>query len=152
MSSNANTADTGTPYLAGNRFVIELDGISVGSFRSMSGLSSKQDVIEYKLSGDTSVRRKPGRVTFGNIILEKGFTSDRTLADWRQAIVDGKDERKTGAIVFMNADGSEAVRYNFFRAWPVGWEGPSLNAGSGETAIEKLELAVEWIQVEAAAG
>jgi phage tail-like protein len=84
--------------------------------------------------------------------LEKGFTDDTALADWRQAIVDGKDDRKTGAIVFLNADGSEALRYNFFRAWPVNWEGPALNAGGSDTAIEKIELAVEWIQVEAAAG
>ena len=147
---NANKADSGQPYIASHRFLIEIDGITVGSFKQMGGLSSKQDVVEYKLGGDKSVRRKPGRVTFNNITLEKGFTDDTALADWRQAIVDGKDERKTGAIVFLNADGSEALRYNFFRAWPVNWEGPSLNAGGSDTAIEKIELAVEWIQVEAA--
>jgi len=147
--SNNNTADPGTPYLAAHRFLIELDDITVGSFRTMSGLSSKQDVIEYKMGGDRSVRRKPGRVTFNNITLERGFSEDTSLAEWRQNVIDGKDDRRTGAIVFLNADGSEALRYNFFRAWPVGWEGPGLNATGNETAIEKLELAVEWLEVEA---
>ena len=147
--SNNNTADPGTPYLAAHRFLIELDDITVGSFRTMYGLSSKQDVIEYKMGGDRSVRRKPGRVTFNNITLERGFSEDTSLAEWRQNVIDGKDDRRTGAIVFLNADGSEALRYNFFRAWPVGWEGPGLNATGNETAIEKLELAVEWLEVEA---
>ena len=152
MGSQSNTSDTGTPYLGVNKFIVELDGIGVGSFRTMSGLSSKQDVVEFKLGGDRSVRRKPGRVTFNNITLEHGFSKDTELADWRQAIIDGKDDRRTGAIVFLNADGTEALRYNFFRAWPVNWEGPSLNATGNDLAIEKLELAVEWVQVEAAAG
>ncbi len=147
--SNSNTADPGTPYLAAHRFLIELDDITVGSFRTMSGLSSKQDVIEYKMGGDRSVRRKPGRVTFNNITLERGFSEDTSLAEWRQNVIDGQDDRRTGAIVFLNADGSEALRYNFFRAWPVSWEGPGLNATGNETAIEKLELAVEWLEVEA---
>ncbi len=142
-------------YISGHRFLIELDDVTVGSFKSMSGLSSKQDVIEYKLGGDKSVRRKPGRVTFNNIVLEKGFTNGTELADWRKKVIDGEkddDIRKTGAIVFLEEDGqTEAIRYNFFRAWPVSWEGPSLNAGGSDTAIEKLELAVEWIQVEPAA-
>jgi len=152
MGNSNNAPDHGVGYLPSNRFLIELDGVNVGSFRTMSGLSSKQDVVEYKLGGDKSVRRKPGRVTFNNITLERGFTDDKTLAEWRQKIVDGEDDRRTGAIVFLNQDGSEAIRYNFFRAWPVNWEGPSLNASGNDMAIEKLELAVEWIQIEEAAG
>jgi len=148
MSEPANTADHGVGYLGTHRFLIELDQVTVASFRTMSGLSSKQDVVEYKLGGDRSVRRKPGRVTFNNITLERGFSTDKALADWRQAIIDGKDDRRTGAIVYLNADGSEALRYNFFRAWPVNWEGPGLNATGNELAIEKIELAVEWIQIE----
>ncbi len=154
-SENTNTADHGVGYLGTHRFLIELDGVTVASFRTMSGLSSKQDVIEYKLGGDRSVRRKPGRVSFNNITLERGFSTDTALAEWRQNIIDGKkqndklkEDRRSGAIVYLNADGSEALRYNFFRAWPVSWEGPGLNATGNDLAIEKLELAVEWIQIE----
>ncbi len=137
-------------YLAAFRFQVEVDSVTIAAFKTMSGLSTKQDVVEFKLGGDKSIRRRPGRVSFNNITLERGFSTDKSLADWRQAIVDGKDDRRSGAIVYLNADGSEALRYNFFRAWPVNWEGPSLTAGGSDTAVEKLELAVEWI--EAAAG
>jgi phage tail-like protein len=135
-------------YLEAYRFQIELDGINIGAFKSMSGLSTKQDVIEFKLGGDMSVRRKPGRVSYGNIVLEKGFTTDTALQDWRKKVIDGEDDRRSGAIIYLNADGSEAIRYNFFRAWPVSWEGPTATAGTADTAVEKLELAVEWVEVE----
>ena len=136
-------------YLEAFRFQIELDSVTVAAFKTMSGLSSKQDVVEFKLGGDKSVRRRPGRVSFNNITLERGFTVDKELWEWRKKIIDGEDDKRTGAIVFLNPDGTEALRYNFFRAWPVNWEGPSLTAGGSETAVEKLELAVEWIEIAA---
>ena len=75
---------TAEDQIGNYRFLIEIKGVSEGStiaghFRSMSGLSSKQEVIEYRAGGDRSMRRKPGRVSFSNLVLEKGFTSDDKL-------------------------------------------------------------------------
>ena len=142
--SNNSTRPT---YLEAYRFIVELDNVNVGSFRTMSGLGTKQDVVEFKLGGDKSVRRKPGRTSFGNIVLERGFSTGRELWDWRKNVVDGKGDRRSGSIVFLNPDASEARRYNFFRAWPVSWDGPSLAASGTDMAIEKLELAVEWVEI-----
>ena len=140
-------SDSDEKFLGNYRFVVEIDGVQAGYFRSMSGLSSKQDVIEYKLGGDRSVRRKPGRTSFTNLILEKGFSTNSAIHDWRKEIMEGKKTKKNGSVVVLDHDGSEQVRYNFFRAWPVGWEAPSLTAGAAETAVEKVELAVEWVQL-----
>ncbi len=136
-------------YLEAYRFQVELDSVTVAAFKTMSGLSSKQDVVEFRLGGDKSIRRRPGRVSFNNITLERGFTTDDELWKWRKEVMDGKgeDAKRTGAVIFLNADGTEARRYNFFRAWPVNWEGPSLTAGGSDSAVEKLELAVEWIEI-----
>jgi phage tail-like protein len=132
--------------LGSHRFHIEIDGVIQGGFKSMSGLGSKSDIIEYKLGGDRSVRRKPGRVSFNNIVLEKGYTTGKELFDWRKSILEGEDDRKDGSIVVLNDDGSEASRWDFFRAWPITWDGPALTAGAAETAIEKVKLAVEWVE------
>jgi phage tail-like protein len=136
-------------YLEAFRFQIEVDSVTIAAFKTMSGLSSKQDVVEFRLGGDKSIRRRPGRVSFNNLTLERGFTVDDELWKWRKEVIDGKgeDAKRTGAVVFLNPDGTEARRYNFFRAWPVNWEGPSLTAGASDTAVEKLELAVEWIEI-----
>ena len=80
------------------------------------------------------------------ITLERGYTTSTEFMDWRKSIIEGKDDRKNGAIIILNEDNSQAARWDFFRAWPVSWEGPGLTAGAAETAIEKLELAVEWVE------
>ena len=79
----------------------------VGSFKSVTGIGNKQDVIEFKLGGDKSVRRKPGRVTFNNIVLERGYTATDDLWDWRKAIEEGKIDRRSGAIIILDHDGSQ---------------------------------------------
>jgi len=149
MADNNNNSTSPTAaYLPAYRFLLDFDNAVVGSFKSVSGIGNKQDVIEFKLGGDKSVRRKPGRVTFNNIVLERGFSQNDDLAKWRQEIIDGTDARRSGAVVFLNREGAEEARYNFFRAWPVSWEGPGLTAGSSDTAIEKVELAIEWAELK----
>jgi phage tail-like protein len=143
---NTSVSEKTYNTVGAHRFHIEIDGVIEGGFKSMSGLGSKQDVIEYKLGGDRSVRRKPGRVVFNNITLERGYTTGTEFMDWRKSIIEGTDDRKNGAIIILNDDGTQAARWDFFRAWPVSWEGPGLTAGAAETAIEKLELAVEWVE------
>lgn len=133
--------------LGNYRFVIEIDGVQAGYFKSMSGLASKQDMIEYRYGGDRSVRRKPGRLSFTNLVLEMGFTVDSALWDWRSETVYGDRWKQDLSIVIQDHDGSEKVRYNVFKTWVVSWEGPSLVAGAGETAVEKVELAVEDVQL-----
>jgi len=133
-------------YLPAYRFLLDIDEKVVGSFKSASGLGAKHDSIDFKLGGDRSVRHKPGRVTFNNIVLERGFSDNEDLFKWFRNILEGKDDRRSGAVICLGLEGDddEVMRYNFYRAWPVSWEGPSLTAGTSQTAIEKVELAVEW--------
>ena len=141
-------ASTNDDYLGNCRFMVELEGLSVGAFRTATGLDSKQEVIEYRLGGDDAVRRKPGRITYSNIVLERGFTSDTTLSEWRQKIEQGEDDRRSGSVVMLDKDDTEAMRWNFYRAWPIAWEAPGLTAGANELAVEKLELAVEKVELK----
>ena len=144
--NNNNSTSPAHAYLPAYRFLLDFDNAIAGSFKSVSGIGNKQDVIEFKLGGDKSVRRKPGRVTFNNIVLERGLSQNEDLAKWRQEIINGDDSRRSGAVVFLNQEGEEQARYNFYRAWSVSWEGPGLTAGSSDMAIEKVELAVEWAE------
>ena len=54
---------------------------------------------------------------------------------------------KAGAIVLYDNNHNVVRRYTFNSAWPVSWEGPSLNAGSSELAVETLEIAHEGLTV-----
>jgi phage tail-like protein len=70
-------------------------------------------------------------------------TTSRDLYNWHLAVINGQLQRKSGSVVLLAADGTEAVRWNFTNAWPSKWDGPTLNAMSNEVAIESLTITCE---------
>jgi phage tail-like protein len=128
-------------------FLVELDGIAQASFTDCSGLSTTTEVIENREGGDNvTVRKLPGKTSYDNISLKWGLTSSTELWDWRQQIIDGKVVRKNGSIVVFDLDNStEVARWNFVRAWPTKWEGPTFSAKGNDIAIDTLVLAHEGL-------
>ncbi len=130
-------------------FLVELDGMSVAvaSFTDCTGLGSTTEIIETREGGDnTTVKKLPGKTTYGDITLKWGLTASRDLWNWRQQIVDGNVVRKNGSIVVFDlTNHTEVARWNFVRAWPARWEGPAFNAKGSEIAIDTLVLAHEGI-------
>ena len=99
------------------------------------------------IGNDKIVRKKPGRTTYANITLERGYTATDDLWQWRKNIEDGKIDRRAGSVIILDQDGTtEVARYNFFEAWPCKWNVPELDSDSSAMAIEKIELAVEKVE------
>lgn len=135
------------PYAQFN-FLVEIDGLSVAGFSEVSGLTTEQDIIEYREGSDTqTVRKIPGLRKYGNITLKRGFTQNRELWEWRKSTIDGVTERKSGAIVLLDEARNEALRWQFAEGWIAKWEGPTLNATANEAAIESMEVAVEDLRL-----
>lgn len=134
--------------LPNHRFQVEIAGLTVGAFRSISGLNQRTDLMDARRAGDRHPRLVPGRTRWSPLVLERGLAADRTLWEWRQRVVDGEDDRRDCAVVVLAPDGSEALRYNLFEAWPLSWEGPQLSAQAPDTAIERIELAVEHVTLD----
>ena len=131
-------------------FLLEIQGIIsdnkiiVGGFKSVSGMDSSTEVVEFKQGNDKVVRKKPGRTTYSNIVLERGYTATDDLWTWRKNIEEGKIDRRAGSVIVLDQDGStEVARYNFYEGWPCKWNVPDMNADSSAMAIEKIEIAVE---------
>lgn len=119
----------------------------VGGFKSVTGMDSETEVIEFKQGNDMVVRKKPGRTTYANIVLERGYTSTDNLWRWRKNIEDGLIDRRSGAVIVLDQDGTtEVSRYNFYEAWPCKWYVPEMNSDGSNMAIEKVELAVEKVE------
>jgi phage tail-like protein len=135
------------PYLNYN-FLVELDGIARAAFQECSGFDATTDVIEHREGGENTTPRKlPGMTKYSNIQLKYGLTDDAELYEWHRRIIRGEIERKNGSIVLLDRSGQEVARWNFFRAWPAKWVGPSLNAEGNDVAIETLELAHEGVEL-----
>ncbi|MBK7754887.1 MAG: phage tail protein [Deltaproteobacteria bacterium] len=134
-------------------FLLEIQGIIgdtkviIGGFKSVSGMDSETEVIEFKQGNDMVVRKKPGRTTYANIVLERGYTATDDLWQWRKNIEQGKIDRRAGSIIILDQDGeTEIGRYNFYEGWPCKWYVPDMDADSSAMAIEKVEIAVELIE------
>ena len=127
---------------------IKKDGSSpteIGHFMECGGLKNACEVFEIQEGGMNSrVHKFPGQSKWENITLRTATTASNELFAWRdQFLNDNFGERKkySGFIKIMDND-FEVIRvYEFVNAWPVSWEGPSLNSGGSEIAIETLELA-----------
>lgn len=138
--------------LVGFHFFVEVQGKLVGAFREVSGLNSESEVVEYKSSGpkgDLKVRTIPGRPKGAVITCKRGVTKNKDMWTWRKEIEDGKFEsaRKNGSIVMYDQQHTEVARWNFTNAWPSKVEGPSLNAGNNEVAIESITLQAEELKL-----
>lgn len=137
------------PYAQYN-FLVEIEGTSdaVAGFTEVSGLVAEQDAIEYRVGSETAtVRKLPGLRKYNNITLKRGYTQNRELWEWRKTTIDGATERKSGAIVLLDEARNPALRWEFYEAWVMKYEGPTLNSTANETAIESLELAVEDLRL-----
>ena len=142
----AQTGEIKDPFSNFN-FLVEIDGIARAGFQEASGLDSAIDVIDYREGGENiALRKLPGMTKFTNIVLKRGVTDDLELYEWHQRAVRGEIERKNGSIVVLSNSGQEVARWNFVRAWPAKWTGPTFNAEGTDVAVETFELAHEGIE------
>ncbi len=134
------------PYRNYN-FLVEIDGIAQGSFMECSGLDATTESIEYREGGDNvTVRKLPGKTSYGDITLKWGVNASKDLWTWRRQVIQGNVQRKNGSVVVYDlANSTEVARWNFVRGWPVKWEGPHFDAKGKDVAVETLTIAHEGI-------
>jgi phage tail-like protein len=136
------------PYRNFN-FTVEIDGIASAGFSEVIFPNSTIGVVEYREGSDktSSTRKLPGRVHYSNVVLQRGVSSSSDLWEWWKAVRNGGVDRRNGSIILLDADLTEARRWNFSGAWPCRYDISPLVARGQETVIETLELAVESFEL-----
>jgi len=97
--------------------------------------------------GAGSIRRLPGRVDYGPLVLRRGFTADRTLFQWWRNVSEGNLDRRNIAVILRDQRGSDVARWSLYYALPTKYTGPTLRARGNDVAIESLELEVEGMEL-----
>jgi phage tail-like protein len=141
------------PY-GGHYFALEINGQQIAHFLECSGLKSTSAVFEIEEGGVNGLTHKrPGQSKWENIVLRYATSASFELLAWRDKFLNDqfsyKGQENTGAIILYDNSHNEVRRFSFKNAWPVSWEGPSLNAGSSELAVETLEISHEGLTVSA---
>jgi len=142
------------PYGAYN-FLVQVTGVAANgqdvqaSFTEVSGLTVDIQPIDYRNgSEDIRVRKIPGLKKFSNLTLKRGITGHPEFWNWIKKSMNGQTQRAPGAILLLDENRQEVMRWNFDRGWPVKYTGPSLGATKNEIAMETLELCVEDLQID----
>jgi len=131
-----------------------------GAFSECSGLDLEADVKEYLEGGrNDGVVRRVGRVKLVPIVLKRGMflpgrdgTADSSLWDWLTGMVSGvlPVPRYDGEIEIQDLRGDRVLAtWTFERALPSKVTGPTLNAKTGEIAVEELHLVHESLRLGA---
>jgi phage tail-like protein len=140
------TAGNPYPYTS-FRFRIEIGGITISLVSDVTGLQMETEIESYEEGGvNDFVYQFPKRTKYQHISLKRGITDKGDLWEWYQDVINGKFQRKDGAIVLMDIKGEDKWRWNFFGAYPIKWTGPELKAESSTVAFETLELAHNGIR------
>lgn len=131
--------------------------LGAGGFSECSGLTLEADVKEYLEGGfNYGVVRRVGRVKLEPIVLKRGMflkdddTTDSTLWDWLSATVQGllPVPRYNGQITVRDPSNThDTAIWCFDRGLPIKVAGPTLNAKTGEVAIEELHIAHEGLRL-----
>jgi len=133
-------------------FSVEIEGIQTAKFYKCDGLEIETYIYEVEEGGlNINTHKFVGRTRFPNIVLEHGITDNSELFNWYKdtALADSTIERKNGSIVLYSVDGKEELkRWNFFRAFPCRWVGPSLGQDINGVAIERVEIAHEGLELD----
>ncbi len=153
-------------------FALEINGAQVGHFQECSGLKNSSAVFEIEEGGlNGKTHKRPGQSKWENLVLKCATSASQFLISWRDLYLQDLYAKPTmgakdpgendmsrdwwgstsGAISLMSNDGKVIRRYSFKDAWPVSWEGPSLNATASGLAIETLEIAHSGLVVETVA-
>jgi phage tail-like protein len=130
------------------QFILELDGVPLGGFSEVSGLSVDTDAFDDKAGTAVQhgVRKPPSLHKVANITLQRGAVNRKALFEWQAA---GADAHRHATIVLRDASRRPVRRWQVATAWPSKVVGPSLSATGNDVAIESLELTHEGVTTDA---
>ncbi len=115
----------GEDALGNYAYQIEIDGITLASFKEVSGLSAEIQPIE------------------------RGKTDEPGWWKWIKEVQDGKIDgaRRNASVVLYDYERGEKARFNLFNAWPSKVSVGSLQAGGNEIAIEECTIVHEGLEL-----
>lgn len=112
-----------------------------GKFMSCSGISYELDMETYQEGGSNwGPHFFPNAPTPQRLVLERGVMHIDQVALWLRAASLGMFVRLMGAVTMLNFTGTPIHMWTLLDAYPVRYEGPTLNAMDDQVAVTRVEL------------
>ena len=136
-----------TTFLFGLKINVGQANEATAFFKSVSGLGSESEVVDYQEGGVNGFSRKLiGVRKWPNIVLKQGFTGDKTLLMWRQQFEQSTQPeaiRKNITITLHDKQQNEVARWTLVNAFPSKHT-VEVDKLTGEL-LEVVEVAVDGV-------
>ncbi len=133
----------------GSFFALQVDKVDIAYFTACSGLGLEYDVVNFKQGNGSKVvaSKRPGKPKYSEVVLKRGFTSNKTLYDWFDEVVKGASAvpYKTASIIIYDREAKEVARFNLEQCWPNKLSVSDLKSGSDEVMVEEITIQHEFI-------
>ncbi|MFP8956048.1 phage tail protein [Natrialbaceae archaeon A-CW3] len=121
------------------RFKVEIDDIEVSGWRTIELPSSKTEEGEYR-EGDEPDWEKNiwGQTTFSALEMERGVQpGDTRIYDWREEVRMGDldNGRKKVAVILMDQEGQDVLKWEFEDAWIKAYRPGKLSASADDDVL-----------------
>ena len=139
--------DRGKSPYTGGRFTLELDDHKpVGFVTSIDGGHFKSEAVASTWGASFATTRYPGKPKYEDITVTVGMAMSPAFWKWVQATLDGKPERRNGALVAYDFNNKERSRRTFKRALLSEIGFPSLDAASKQSALLTIKISPEQLE------
>jgi phage tail-like protein len=128
-----------------HHFGLEVQGLEMAMFSECSPIDNETKPIEHyqvNKEGITYKQLVPGNSGWTPVTLKRGLTTDNTIFEWRQKVIDGKiDEARSDATISgYSPDNNIVLQYVLHRAWPSKYQGASFDAKGNSAGMESITL------------
>ncbi len=112
-------------------------------------MSLEFDVTTFKEGNGKKVveRKRPGKPKYSEVVLKRGFTTNKVIHDWFKEVVDAAKPTpyKTASIVLYDRLQEECARFSLEACWPSKLSVSDLSAGSDDVMVEELTIQHEFL-------
>lgn len=117
-------------------------------FQKVSGLSAEISLTDHEEGGQNLyTHRLPDRVTYGNLVLTRGFVVGSLLnVEFNAAMSVFKFAPSNVIVTLFNESSIPLSAWLFMRAFPVKWATSDLDAEDKGLVIDTMELAYSRMQ------
>ncbi len=128
-------------------FIVEIDGILAAGYSEVNGLGIELEVEKRHFGGENDVQYSfIKQASYSDLVLKNGVSQYDFMWKWFEDTVKGKPKPRNGSIYLYDLGSKTLTYWNFYQAYPIQWEGPSLNAQGNEVATHSTTLVYQQLK------
>jgi phage tail-like protein len=97
---------------------VEIEGVGRFGFSQVSGLTTDDNIIEYRegnevADAESTTLKQRGLIKYGNIVCKQGLTNDLTAYNWRLKVIQSQTPPASGSITLLDETQHPTLRWRF---------------------------------------